>query len=127
MKTRLFTSKEAKDILSELENKIRLTPNIICRYAIIMSIKSKTKLKFTYDNGGQEFHRPVLTGEYDILFRELIKFHENRNISDDEYFSLYLKAHIENGIRMLKTEIDLCGSFDSFLNEYYNPERGGLI
>ena len=127
MKTRVYTSEEAKSILSELELKTKLTPNIICRYGIILSIKSKDKLKFNFDSNGQEFHRPILTGEYDIVFRELIKQQENKYIDDDDYFSKYLKAHLENGVRLLRNEIEICGSFDAFINEYFNPERGGTI
>lgn len=127
MKTRLYTSLEAKNILTDLESRTKLTPNIICRYGIILSIKSGMTLKFNYDNNGQEFHRPILTGEYDIVFRELIKSIEQEYINDDDYFSKYLKAHLENGVRLLKNEIDLCGSFDSFLHEYFNPERGRTI
>lgn len=127
MKTRVYTSLEAKNILAELEIKTKLTPNIICRYGIILSLKSNNKLKFNYDSNGQEFHRPILTGDYDIVFRELIKQQENRHIEDDEYFVKYLKAHLENGVRLLKNEIEICGSFDNFINEYFNPERGGTI
>ena len=127
MKTRLYTSLEAKNILSELETKTRLTPNIICRYGIILSIKNNTVLNFSYDSNGQEFHRPVLTGDLDVIFKELIKHKEGQYIADDDYFSVYLKAHLEQGVRLLKNEIDLCGSFDSFINEYFNPIRGGTI
>lgn len=127
MKTRLYTSLEAKELLSQLEGQTRLTPNILCRYAIIISLKNDDPLSFNFDNGGQEFHRPILTGDYDLLFKELIKHKEKTYINDDDYFSKFLKAHLEKGIRLLKNEIDLCGSFDAFLHEFFNPDRGGAI
>ena len=95
MKTRVHTSLEAKNILTELESKTRLTPNIICRYGIILYLKSNSTLNFNYDSNGQEFHRPILTGEYDVVFKELIKQQEDKYISDDDYLVKYLKAHLD--------------------------------
>lgn len=127
MKTRLFTSLEAKILLGELEAKTNLTPNILCRYGIAISLKDDSPLDFKHDSGGQEFHRSILTGDYDTIFRELIKQKESKMINDDDYFTKYLKAHLERGVRLLHKEIQLCGSFTNFINEFYNPDRGGAI
>lgn len=118
---------EAKIILNELESKTNLTPNILCRYGVVLSIKSSEPLKLNYDNTGQEFHRPILTGDYDLLLRELIREKEGKMIDDDTYFTQYLKAHIERGVRLLANEIQLCGSFENFIAEYFDPTRGGMI
>lgn len=127
MKFRLKTSIEAELILKSLKDRTNLSPNILCRYGIVMSLKSSDPLDFSYDSSGLEFQRPVLTGEYDLLFRELIKQKENKYISDDVYFSKYLKAHLERGVRMLQAEIILNGSFEKFVEEYFNPEQGRTI
>lgn len=127
MKTRLFTSLKVKNILAELESRTKLTPNILCRYGIIMSLKLSEPLTYDYDSYGQEFHRVILTGDYDLIFKGLILQKENRYIGDDEYFSKYLKAHLERGIPLLQNEIQICGGFDNFINEFFDPNRGGTI
>lgn len=127
MKSRLKTSSEAESILTTLKERTTITPNILCRYGIVMSLKSNEPLDFGYNSFGLEFQRPVLTGEYDLLFRELIKQKENKNISDDEYFAKYLKAHLERGVRILEAEIALNGSFEEFIDKYFDSKQGGTI
>lgn len=127
MKTKLYTSKECREILNALHVKTKLTPNILCRYGVALSLKIKDPLKFDYDRNGQEFNRNTLTGDLDLLFRELIKQHESKYIDDDSYFDDYLKAHLERGVRLLNSEIEVNTSFDGFIAEFFNNERGGTI
>lgn len=115
MKTRLSTSKEAEDILKSIRSRFDLKANIICRYAIVLSLKEKDSPKMVTDNTGKEFNRTTLTGDDDLLFRELIKVHEGDYISDDEYMGTYLKAHIERGLRILQKNITQSKSFDNYL------------
>lgn len=118
-------SKEAEELLRGINTNFGITPNILCRYAAILSLKDSSDLRFDYDSKGIEFQRYTLTGDYDVLFRELIKNKEKKYISDDDYFGVYLKAHIERGIRKLVSEINLTGSFDKFV--YERLARGGTI
>jgi len=125
MKYKLNTSKEAEQILRNIRSSFSLTPNIYCRYAIILSLENKEDLHFDYDSKGMEFQRFTLTGEYDVLFRELIKQKEGKYINDDDYYTRYLKAHLERGIRLLSYEIELNGSFDKFI--FDRLMNGGTI
>ena len=125
MKYKMNLSKEAEELLRGINTNFGITPNILCRYAVILSLKDSSDLKLDYDSKGIEFQRYTLTGDYDVLFRELIKNKENKYISDDDYFGVYLKAHIERGIRKLASEINLTGSFDKFV--YERLARGGTI
>lgn len=125
MKYKLNLSKEAEKNLRSINNNFSLTPNIICRYAVLFSLKNDDPLKLGSDNKGVEFQRYTLTGEYDLLFRELIKSKEKVFISDDEYFGTYLKSHIERGLVLLQDEILLAGSFESLIYELI--ARGGTI
>lgn len=125
MKTRLKTSKQAEEILRRLKNKFGLTPNILCRYAIGLSLKLERDLVFDYDSNGIEFQRPTLTGDEDLLIKELIKNYHNHFITDDEYMTKYLKAHIERGLVELEANVILCGSFDNFIDELLRS--GGTI
>lgn len=123
MKTRLKTSKHAEEILSSIKTKYHITPNIVCRYAVGLSLSNKDKdIIFDYDSNGRDFIRATLTGDDDLLIRELIKNYHGFFISDDDYMTKYLKAHIERGLVMLDREIQLCGSFDNYIDEQL---RGG--
>lgn len=125
MKTRLRTSKQGETILKNIKNKYGLTPNILCRYAIGLSLKSKRKLDFKYDSNGFEFQRSTLTGDEDLLIKELIKNDIGAYVTDDEYMTKYLKAHIERGLLELESSVKLCGSFDNFIEELIRS--GGTI
>lgn len=125
MKTKLMISKQGKEILDRLKNKFGLRNNILCRYAIGLSLKLKPELVFDYDNNGIEFQRSTLTGDEDLLIRELIKNYHNQFITDDEYMTKYIKAHIERGLVELEANVKLCGSFDNFIDELIRS--GGTI
>lgn len=125
MKYKLNLSKDAEQTLKSINTNFGLTPNILCRYAVVFSLKDTTPLKFDYDSKGIEFQRYTLTGEFDLLFRELIKNKEKTFIDDDEYFGTYLKAHIERGLSLLANEIELAGSFEKLI--YERVARGGTI
>ncbi len=125
MKYKMNLSKEAEELLRGINTNFGITPNILCRYAVILSLKDNSNLKFDFDSKGMEFQRYTLTGDYDVLLRELIKNREKRYLSDDDYFGVYLKAHIERGIRKLVSELNLSGSFDKFV--YERLARGGTI
>lgn len=125
MKYKMNTSKEAERILKNIRSSFGMTPNIYCRYGIMLSLKSNEQLNMEYDSKGIEFQRFTLTGEYDLLFRELIKQKEEKYISDEDYYTKYLKAHLERGLRLLENEIQLNGSFDNFLLEQI--KNGGTL
>lgn len=125
MKTRLKTSKQGDIILRNIKSKYGLTPNILCRYAIGLSLKSERQLDYELDSNGFEFQRPTLTGDEDLLIKELIKNYHGKYITDDEYMTKYLKAHIERGLLELESSIKLCGSFENFIEELIRT--GGTI
>lgn len=125
MKTRLRTSEQAEAILSQMKNSYNLTPNILCRYAIGLSLQMDQPLDFDYDSNGREFQRSTLTGDDDLLIRELIKNYHQKFITDDEYMTKYLKAHIERGLIALAASVKLCGSFDNYIDELLRS--GGTI
>lgn len=125
MKTRLKTSKKSEIILRSIKSKYGITPNILCRYAVGLSLKSNRELDLNLDNNGLEFQRSTLTGDDDLLIKELIKNYHNKFITDDEYMNSYLKAHIERGLIELESNIKLCGSFDNFIAQLIS--NGGTI
>lgn len=115
MKTKINVSSKAEEILSSIRSKYAIRPNIICRYAILLSLRKEDEPNNCSDNSGREFNRITLTGDDDLLIRELIKMHYNEFKSDDEYMDVYLKAHLERGLNMLSNNIAQAKSFDNYL------------
>ena len=128
MQFRLRTSGEAQEILLELKNATKITPNILSRYAVALSLKQEEPLNvIEYDVAGLEFNRHVLTGNYDSTFKALISQYENRELTDEEYFPTNLKLHLERGIRLLKSEYNYAGNTEKFLINLMNYAKGGTL
>jgi len=128
MNFKLKTSKKAQDILLDLKMKTNITPNILSRYAISLSLlEPKPLTKFNYKTDGFEFNRHVLTGKYDSVFKALIIQYEGRELSDEEYFPDYLKAHLERGIKLLNSEYDFAGNYEKFVLNLIDYTHGGNI
>ena len=100
MSTRLKLSKEISAYLDNLSNKLGLRRNIICRLAIGRSLVEKEGvIEFEHEDSlGYELNRTTVAGNHDALFRALITQHEGRKLNDFEYFSHYLRNHIERGV-----------------------------
>lgn len=116
MNYRLKTSKRTEEKLQEMETKIRLTPNLLTRYAVVLSLRNpEPVVNYVKDNLGREYNRVTLTGVYDFLFKSLIAQHEQREITDDEYFPSLYNAHLERGITMLENEYDYAGNSEKMI------------
>ncbi len=117
MSTKLRLSKETSNQLNYLSSKLGLRRNIICRLAIGRSLSKKESVKnlSPEDSLGYEFNRPTITGEHDKLFHALIIQHENKKLNDFEFFSKYLRNHIERGIGLLNDEYNRINSPIDFL------------
>lgn len=126
---RLKTSAKCQRTLTELHSKTNITPNILCRYAISLSVLQDTPVDIdkVKDSTGQEFNRQILTGRYDSIFKAIITQNSNRPLTDEEYFPTYIKAHIERGVELLKNNYDLTGNKDKFLINLARTQDGGHI
>lgn len=116
MHFRLKTSKYTKEALNELKTALNLTPNILARLAVALSltIDEPAPLKKTNDQG-LEFNRVTLTGRFDYIFKAMIAQHCKREISDEEYFPNLFNAHLERGIRVLQSEYKQAGNFERLI------------
>jgi DNA sulfur modification protein DndE len=119
MNFRLKTSKATAERLKSLQDSTRLTPNIIARYAVILSLKEQQPiLRTVKDVSGTEFLRNVLTGPYDYLFKVLITQHENREITDEEYFPALFNNHLERGCILLQNEYNYAGNYEKMITNF---------
>ncbi len=104
---KLKTSKKTMDLFEEIQASTTFAPYILSKLSISMSLKSGSPLceddKKT-DNGGLELNRQTITGEWDELYKALIEMFEGKHLSDDEYFQVFLKAHLDRGARMIYSE-----------------------
>jgi len=113
----LKLSEEASSQVNYLSNKLGLRRNIICRLAVGRSLAEKESVEYLKpnDGAGYEFNRPTITGNQDELFKALVNQHENKKLNDGEYFSKYLRNHIEKGVELLYKEYERTNSPIDFL------------
>lgn len=113
MNYRLHTSKSVEEDLKQLHQVLNITPNIIVRIAVALSLRNPAPVEPSEsDRSGMEFNRSTLTGEYDYLFKSLIAQHLGKSLSDEEYFPILFNAHLERGIYILKNEYKMAGNFE---------------
>ena len=117
MNFRLRTSKKTSDILKSLQSSTNLTPNILARLAVSLSMKQTSQPEIEVkDTTGLEFNRNTLTGEYDYVYKALITQHAQIEVKDEEYFPSLFNAHLERGIDVLNNEYKHAGNADRFLH-----------
>lgn len=122
MNFRLTTTKETEERLVFLQSVTGLTWNVLSRIAVALSlrdpslpesVKNKTAGKITIP-------RNVMTGEFDYIFKALIRQHAKRNVPDEEYFPDLFNAHLERGIRLLENEYKHAGNYEKLLQNLLN-------
>lgn len=98
---RLHISKRASELLKQIKAKTGVTPNILCRMALTISLEEKHKAnpKGT-DLNGLEFNVSTLLGDASTLYEALIR-QSHGNLTPKEA-QLILAAHIDNGVDKLK-------------------------
>lgn len=113
--SKLKISIDATSKLRSLRQRVGLTPNLICRYALMSSLEDGPLGNTPPpDQDGQEFNAYTLTGELNEMFLALIRFVEESEgsspLTDEEVLSR-LRGHIHRGVGGLavraKTPADL--------------------
>ncbi|WP_243387442.1 DndE family protein [Bacillus kexueae] len=116
MQYRIKTSKQTQDILKDLQSSTNLTPNILGRLAISLSLLLDEPIEqFESDTNGLEFNRNTLTGNQDVVFKVLIAQQLGRNITDEEYFPTLIKKHLDRGAKLLLNEYRYAGNYEKFI------------
>lgn len=106
MTNKLRTSQATQTIFAALGQSLGLQPFILSKLSIALSIR-KGKLNsddMKTDNNGLELSRQTIFGDHDLLFKSLIINTEKRSISEDEYFPVLVKAHLDRGAKLLEDE-----------------------
>lgn len=103
--TKLKISADAESRLRALRQRTGLTPNLLCRMAIMLSLEEGPVGPGTSaDESGSEFNAYTLTGDHDRLIFAMLRLVEEeqaaRRVADDDLLAR-LRAHIHRGVATL--------------------------
>ncbi|CUN91031.1 MULTISPECIES: DndE family protein [Clostridium] len=101
---RLKTSKKTKEIFEEIGASSNLKPFALSKIAIALSLKDTNSIDLygETDTNGLELQRSTVTGEFDNVYKSLMEVNLNKHLTDDEYYPLYTKKHIDKGAEILQ-------------------------
>ncbi len=108
--SKLKVSADAASKLRSLRQRTGLTPNLLCRFAIMMSLEEGPLGAVPPpDEEGMEFNSYTLTGEFSALFAALIRNTEENTakkdpLSDSELIAI-LRGHIHRGVGTLSVRV----------------------
>ncbi|MGO4890405.1 DNA sulfur modification protein DndE [Anaerobacillus sp. MEB173] len=126
MNFNLKTSNYAHEKLKQLQGTTNITPNILVRIAVSLSLRDPNPVPIDMKintNNGLAFNRTTLTGEYDYIYKTLIAQHAKREITDDEYFPGLFNAHLERGIRLLVNEYQYAGNYEKLITNLIKVDQ----
>lgn len=104
--SKLKISADATSRLRSLRQRTGITPNLLCRMALMISLEEGSlKGVPVPDEEGSEFNAYTLTGEYGALFGALTRWVEEgaspkTPLSNEQLLAL-LRGHIHRGVRTL--------------------------
>lgn len=102
--SKLRISAEASSRLRSIRQRTGVTPNLLCRAAIMLSLEEGPVTSPAPDDKGQEFNAYTLTGEYTGMIGALLRFVEQEDGAQqlsDEALLDRLRAHIHRGVGTL--------------------------
>jgi DNA sulfur modification protein DndE len=98
---RLKISQSATDILKMLKGRTGLTPNIVCRIALVLSFEDGIKGGLNeVDQSGSEFNASTLFGEFSGMFECMLR--EVHGHIDAKVVATVIASHIEDGLDRLR-------------------------
>lgn len=98
---RLRISKSATDTLKLLKARTGLTPNIVCRMALIMSLERGKQGGESYpEQVGSEFNATTFFGEFALAFEALLT--QVHGKLDAKTCATVIASHVDNGLEILR-------------------------
>ena len=109
-------------MLARLKSKTGLTPNILARFALCLSLKDPSiPNPDEFDENGSEFYPATLFGEHEQMYLALILDRLNHDKLDPEatinkkseenFLQRMTRAHINRGVIALKPRINDVSNF----------------
>ena len=102
--SKLKLSTEATNRLRSIKQRTGVTPNLLCRAAIMLSLEEGPVTALAPDEKGQELNAYTLTGEHTALIGAMLRFVEQEPGDpelDDAELVVRLRAHIHRGVGTL--------------------------
>lgn len=107
--SKLKISKDATSRLRSIKQKTHITPNLLCRYALMQSLEDGPLGDIPLpDQDGQEFNAYTLTGELTELLLALVRSVEERTggpTLSDEVLMARVRGHIHRGVGSLSVRV----------------------
>ena len=110
---RIRISHSSQSMLARLKSKTGLTPNILARFALCLSLKDPSiPNPDEFDENGSEFYPATLFGEHEQMYLALMLDRLNRDKLDPElYLPRMIRAHINRGVIALRPRINDVSNF----------------
>jgi DNA sulfur modification protein DndE len=98
---RLRISKAATDTLKVIKGRTGLTPNLVCRVALLLSLEEGTPGgQRPLPELGSEFNAPTLFGEFGFLFEALLR--QAHGSMNPKECATVIASHIDHGLERLR-------------------------
>ncbi len=108
--------------MAMLKRKIGITPNILARFAICMSIKDKSiPNPDEFDELGSELAPAVLFGEHESIYLALMLNRlKNDKLDPELYLNKMTRSHLNRGVIALFPRINDLSNFYELVKEERN-------
>ena len=120
MAFKLKTSKRASEIFDQVESSENLPCYTLVKLAMALSLRSKKLLEksdFRTNTLGRELNRQTITGDADAVYKCLMELYAGKHLTDEEFFPMHVKAHIDRGAIFLDQEYRYSSDFLTHLSE----------
>tara|TARA_B110000014_G_C19623624_1_gene329552 strand:+ start:171 stop:545 length:375 start_codon:yes stop_codon:yes gene_type:complete len=119
---RIKLSNRSQQLLGSMKKKTGLTPNILARFALCMSIKERSiPNPDEFDQGGSELSPEVLFGDFEQMYHTLmINRLDNDKLDYEKYLNTMARAHINRGVIALHPRINDLSDFYELVKEERN-------
>lgn len=101
---RIHVGRDVDSRLRTLKTRTGLTPNLLCRLGLCLSLAetSVPDPELYNDGQGREFNRYTLTGQWDVLYMSLLRERLVQDKLDVETdLEAQFKAHLSRGVLLL--------------------------
>jgi len=110
--SRIKLSAKSLNQLGRLKARTGLTPNLLARFALCLSLKEKSApILSQYDKEGNDIEPSVLFGEYEPLYLGLMKNRLKKDGLPESELNDMTRCHINRGVIALSPRIQNLGDF----------------
>ena len=105
MADKLKLSSKSSDQLNFISTRLNLKRNVVCRIALSVSLSSGLPVsdEIKTDSDGYEFNKTTIFGPDEIYFKA-ISCYVQKKASDNNFFNIIVRNHIEKGLEKMFTD-----------------------